>query len=217
MKCLTVSLAIPQEHIFDSTALIRCKYPFKRAIPVHSWARMLALLRLSPSYRFLVCLPGRAASISLENLPIPSGSFLSCFCLFNAVLSIVDLAAYIISFWVNPGWAACCAAVFAFRRRSTSASAGIHTPVIILPLFSSVWAASYIYLILACPDCCCSRWIACSADRLHVVIMICFLCIFVGIQRMAIAIAASSAVYGFCFSLLPRAPLSGVPELGCYK
>ena len=81
MKCLTVSLATPQGHIFDSAAPIRCRYPSRRAIPVLSWARMLASPRLSLSYSLLAWLPGRAASISLENLPIPSGSFLFCLCL----------------------------------------------------------------------------------------------------------------------------------------
>ena len=30
MKCLTVSLSVPQEHLFDSTAPIRYRYPFRR-------------------------------------------------------------------------------------------------------------------------------------------------------------------------------------------
>ena len=107
MKCLTLSLAIPQGHIFDSATPIRCRYPFKRAIPVLNWARIFASFLFNPLYRALVCLPGKAASISLENFPTSSGSLVFCLCLLIAVLNTVDLAAYPPSIGANPGWVAC--------------------------------------------------------------------------------------------------------------
>lgn len=85
-----VSVACPQAHWSDSTAPIRFSYPLSLAIPLRSCANTLASLRLKASYKVRVCFPSSAVSISLEYLPIPSGSVIISRCVALAKFVVVD-------------------------------------------------------------------------------------------------------------------------------
>ena len=68
-KCLTVSLAVPHWQRSESVALMPCRYPLSLDMPVRSWLSTAASFRRRVSYSFLMCAPGSAQSISLENRP----------------------------------------------------------------------------------------------------------------------------------------------------
>jgi hypothetical protein len=125
-KCLIVSFVCPHSHWSDSAALIRYKYPLIRAIPVRSFVKMHASLRLKASYKVRVCLSGSAVSISLEYLPTPIGSvfFPRCFAL--AMFIVVDLAQCSCSRSEHPYSVACRTAPFAFLPRLNSLCVGTH-------------------------------------------------------------------------------------------
>src|SRR5258706_5632650 len=58
--------------------------------------------------------------------------------------------------------------------------------------------------MLVCPDWCLGWLVACSAPLLLVKIVICLPTRYHGRRLIAIAIASSSAVYGFCSALVPN-------------
>ncbi len=89
-KCSTVSLACPHAHWAEGTALIRNSEAFSLAMPVLSWASMLASIQERLSYSSRVCLPGSAMSTSFESFPTLSGSRLSTRSLRLAALRVVD-------------------------------------------------------------------------------------------------------------------------------
>jgi hypothetical protein len=141
-KCLTVSLAWPHSHWSDSAAPIRWRYPLSRAIPVRSYANILASLRLRVSYRVRVCLPGSAVSISFEYLPTPSGSALFPRYFAISMFIVVDLARCRCSCGECPCSVACRAAPLAVLPSVNSACVGTHTTQIRFPPFLRFRTAS---------------------------------------------------------------------------
>src|SRR4051812_8164751 len=69
-KKWTADSTTPHSHLSVSVAAILLKYSFSLAIPVRSWPKMAASVLHRLSYSILVCLPGRALSTFLVNLPV---------------------------------------------------------------------------------------------------------------------------------------------------
>ena len=170
-------------------------------MPVLSWASTLASFRDNRSYSRRVCFPGSAVSILLEYFPTFSGSLLPVPC-FRAMLKVVDRIL---------GRCVCIVAFdlvefFAFSLASFASSHssfdGSHTNVTVFPSLFSVLMVLYIWLMCSCPDC----WrglLSESTAALFLVVSAMLRNLSFGNMLRALDIAASSAEYGFCSSLLP--------------
>jgi hypothetical protein len=75
-----MSLAWPRAHWSVSEALISRRYSLSLAVPVRSWANMLALAHLKLLYKGHVCFPGRAVSSFLVYTPTLLICLLCCLC-----------------------------------------------------------------------------------------------------------------------------------------